>query len=128
MRDLKNFPDTQSQKYLFDCDGSYLSNNVALAEERLRYQCINFSYDDENAHLLYDDGAWYKKRNNALFELLFLSSVKCSVTITANELEDILFCDKGDITPAMFQLLKERWNIVYCDRSKGIEGEEYIYD
>ena len=66
--------------------------------------------DDENATVLYDDGAWSNSDNNVV-TFWQLSHTKCGIIITANTLCEVLKLKENELTEAMIEDVKKYWCI-----------------
>lgn len=72
------------------------------------YGCIG---NDENATVLYDDGAWGSSDNNAV-TLWQLSHIKCGIIITANTLCDVLKLKGNELLEEMIEDVEKYWKII----------------
>ena len=78
--------------------------------------------DDENATVLYDDGAWSSSDNNVV-TFWQLSHTKCGIIITANTLCDVLKLKETELTEEMIEDVKKYW----CIKDLAITRKEYNF-
>lgn len=111
------FPVEQGGKYYLRTT----SGNPSLKFVDALIHGCDYGYigDDENATVLYDDGAWSSSDNNVV-TFWQLSHAKCGIIITANTLCDVLKLKETELTEEMIEDVKKYW----CIKDLAVTGKD----